>query len=92
MTRKTWTTDDQDAWLNALIPAFLKAKETKAGADFVIKKAKLFFQKWPVLPRPKDREDAKGDQKVAMHLAKEARTAVCLVLSTNPCILLIENL
>jgi hypothetical protein len=80
MTRKTWTTLDQDAWLTALIPAFLKAKEAKVAPDFVTEKAKLFLQQWPALPRPKDLEEAKGNEEIAKHLIEDARTGVWLVL------------
>jgi len=92
MTQKSWISIEQDMWLNLLIPACFKAKEAKNGPDFITKKAKLFFWKWPVLPRPEDLEEAKGDEKVATHLTQEARTTVCLGLSLNLCILLIEDL
>ena len=80
MTRKAWTTLNQDVWLTALIPALLKAKEVKVGPDFIAKKAKLFLQQWPVIPRPKDLKKAKGDERIAKHLTEDALTGVWLVL------------
>ena len=79
MTRRAWTTLNQDAWLTALIPAFLKAKEAKVGPDFIAEKAKLFLQQWPVLPRPKDLKEAKGNEEIAKHLTEDACTRVWLV-------------
>ena len=50
------------------------------GPDFVTEKVKLFLQQWPVIPRPKDLEEAKGDERIAKHLTEDAHTGVWLVL------------
>lgn len=78
--RKSWATAEQDTWLTALLPAFLKAKETKGTPDFVAEKVKLFHEQWPVISRTEDLIAAKSDESVAKHLALDARKRVCLVL------------
>jgi hypothetical protein len=51
MTRKTWTTDSQEEWLNARIETFLKAHQSKTlSKDFFPVVVKEFRDNWPVLP------------------------------------------
>ena len=70
----------QDAWLTALLPAFLKAKEAKGTPNFVAKKVKQFHEQWPVIPRTEDLIAAKGNESVSKHLTLDAHKMVCLVL------------
>jgi hypothetical protein len=49
MTRKSWTTDAQLAWLQERKGAFLQALQSKTSSkDFFPKIVQDFRQKWPV--------------------------------------------
>jgi len=51
MTRRKWTTDEQEAWLEQRKPAFLEANQKKTAAkDFFPAVVEEFCQKWPVAP------------------------------------------
>jgi hypothetical protein len=51
MTRRKWTTDEQEGWLEQRKPAFLEANQNKTAAkDFFPTVVEEFRQKWPVAP------------------------------------------
>lgn len=50
MTRKSWTTDAQLAWLQERKPSFREALERKTLKEFFSNILKAFRQKWPVDP------------------------------------------
>jgi hypothetical protein len=51
MTRRKWTTDEQEEWLEQRKPAFLEANQNKTAAkDFFPTVVEEFRQKWPVPP------------------------------------------
>lgn len=51
MTRRKWTSDEQEAWLEQHKPAFLEANQNKTAAkDFFPVVIEEFRQKWPVPP------------------------------------------
>jgi predicted nucleic acid-binding protein len=51
MTRRKWTTDEQEEWLEQRKPAFLEANQKKTAAkDFFPTVVEEFRQKWPVPP------------------------------------------
>ena len=51
MTRKTWTTDAQLAWLQERKPTFIEALQNKTlSKEFFPMVVKEFREKWPVDP------------------------------------------
>jgi predicted metal-dependent hydrolase len=62
MTRRKWTTDEQEAWLEQQKAAFLEANQKKTAAkDFFPIITKEFREKWLVLPvMPQEINDAGG--------------------------------
>ena len=50
MTRKTWTTTEQEEWLKSQIQAFLKAHQNNTLKTFFPPIIKEFRDKWPVDP------------------------------------------
>jgi len=50
MTRKSWTTDAQLAWLQERKASFREALENKTLKEFFTKTAQGFREKWPVDP------------------------------------------
>jgi len=49
MTRKKWTTDDQEEWLGKRKAVFMEANQRKAAAkDFFPTVCRDFHTKWPV--------------------------------------------
>jgi hypothetical protein len=51
MTRRKWTTEEQEAWLEQRKSAFLEANQKKTAAkDFFPTVTKEFREKWPLPP------------------------------------------
>ena len=47
MGKKRWTTEEQRAWLEALIPAFVRAQQEKATGAFFEETYNAWHKKWP---------------------------------------------
>jgi hypothetical protein len=51
MTRRKWTTEEQETWLEQWKTAFLEANQKKSAAkEFFPVMTKEFREKWPVPP------------------------------------------
>jgi hypothetical protein len=68
MGKRRWTTPDQQQWLEALIPAFVKAQDDKTTTSVFFPETHQAWQKeWPVKkPTPQEIQDAKGDEQAAL--------------------------
>lgn len=77
MTRAKWTTDEQEAWLNSHMTAFLAANQTKSAAKvFFPNVVKEFREKWPLPPlTPEEIKDA-GNAEFALRVQKSKHDKV----------------
>ena len=66
MTRRKWTTDEQEAWLEQRKAAFIEAKQRKTPArDFFPTVTKEFNEKWPMSPVTQQEIDEAGSIELA---------------------------
>jgi hypothetical protein len=59
MGKKAWTTDSQRTWLEAEIPGFLEAQQSKGVALFLKELSNRWEAKWPT-PSPTEEEIKKS--------------------------------
>jgi hypothetical protein len=78
MTKRRWTTTDQYAWLEGLIPAFIEAQEKKTvGTVFLPETFREWQKKWPVeAPTEKELKEAGGEQEKALASKTKAQESV----------------
>ncbi|KAF8487814.1 hypothetical protein F5888DRAFT_1624159 [Russula emetica] len=73
MGKRRWTTPEQRAWLEALVPAFVHAQQQKATGTFFEDTYKRWYKKWPTaLPTTEEIREAKGNTERA--LASQRKT------------------
>jgi hypothetical protein len=66
MTRRKWTTDEQEAWLEQRKAAFIEANQKKTAAkDFYPIVTKEFCEKWPMPPVTQQEVDNAGSIELA---------------------------
>jgi hypothetical protein len=77
MGKKPWTTEEQRAWLDALIPAFVQAQQEKATLAFFEGAYSTWHEKWPT-PAPTEGEikSAKGSAEKALACKLKAAESV----------------
>lgn len=73
MTRAPWTTPEQHAWLEALLPAFVEAQQTKTTSTiFFPKTHKDWQEKFPMVP-PTQEEVKAANGETAVAVAKKRK-------------------
>ena len=74
MGKRRWTTTDQRKWLEALIPAFIKAQDDKTTSSiFFPETHKAWQDRWPTeSPTEQEIKDAKGDEVKALTIKTKA--------------------
>jgi hypothetical protein len=66
MTRRKWTTDEQETWLEQRKAAFIEANQKKTTAkDFFPIVTKEFREKWPTPPVTQQEVDDAGSTELA---------------------------
>ena len=69
MTRRKWTTDEQEAWLEQRKSAFIEANQKKTAAkEFFPIVIKEFCEKWPVSPVTQKEIDDAGSIELATRI------------------------
>jgi hypothetical protein len=67
MGKKPWTTPEQRAWLEALIPAFIQAQQEKATTSFFEDSYNRWYEKWPTAaPSEEEIKAAEGSAEKAL--------------------------
>jgi hypothetical protein len=78
MTRRKWTTEEQEAWLDLRKAAFLEANQKKnAGKEFFPIVTKEFREKWPVPPVTEQEINDAGSAELAMRAKQGKYDKVC---------------
>ena len=73
MGKRPWTTPEQRAWLEALVPAFVKAQQEKATGSFFEDTYNKWYEKWPTTA-PSEEEIKEAGESVKNALAIKRRT------------------
>ena len=79
MGKKRWTTPEQQAWLEALIPAFVQAQQEKVIGTFLDDTYNKWYEKWPTAAPTEDeiRESA-GSAERALACKRKADNNVSI--------------
>ncbi|KIJ91185.1 hypothetical protein K443DRAFT_135548 [Laccaria amethystina LaAM-08-1] len=78
MTRRKWTTDEQEAWLEQRKAAFIEANQKKTAAkDFYPIVTKEFCEKWPMPPVTQQEVDNAGSIELATRV-KQGKYDKCI--------------
>ena len=72
MGKKRWTSPDQQAWLETLIPAFIEAQQEKGTKMFFEKTYDMWHETWPTaVPTEGEIRDAEGSAEKALALKRK---------------------
>jgi len=71
MTRKTWTSKEQEAWLKARCKDFAKAETDNTTKEFYQDTLRSWYEAWPIAePTPSETQEAGGLESAVKAKAK----------------------
>lgn len=76
MGNKQWTTPEQRGWLEALIPAFVRAQQEKTTAAFFEDTYNEWYKKWPTAAPTVEEINAEGNIERAHACKRKAINSV----------------
>lgn len=73
MGKRRWTTPEQRAWLEELVPAFVQAQHEKATGTFFDDTYNKWYEKWPTTaPTEEEIREAGGSAERALACKRKA--------------------